>query len=341
MLQARGPLVGPWLSRWGGERLFAEGASNNLKLMPGDAFVAEGYPEDQGRCAMAVKFRPLRADEPGFAGEASGVNIAAGVSTDVAAAIEAAMDRYAVLVIRDQKIDDDQQYAFSEHFGPMEQATGDIQQAELRRLSIKVNDISNLDQHGRVLADDDRRRQFGIGNMLWHSDSSFKAIPAKYSLLSARQIPDAGGNTEFADMRAAWDTLDAATQAECKDLICEHSQLYSRGLLGFSGWTEEEVEKNKPVSQPLVRCHPGSDRMTLYLSAHAGGIHGWSMPEARMFLRDLNDHAVQRQFVYAHAWRPNDLVVWDNRAVMHRARRFDNTQVRDLHRTTVSSAPRA
>jgi alpha-ketoglutarate-dependent 2,4-dichlorophenoxyacetate dioxygenase len=290
---------------------------------------------------MTIEIRPMRADQPDFAGEVLGMDIAAGVTSDVAADIEAAMDHFAVLAIRDQKIDDEQQYAFSEHFGPMEQATGDIQQKELRRLSLKVNDISNLDQHGRLVHDDDRRRQFGFGNMLWHSDSSFKATPAKYSLLSARVIPDAGGNTEFADMRAAWDTLDATTQAECMDLVCEHSQLYSRGLLGFSGWTEDEIEKNQPVSQPLVRRHPGSGRMTLYLSAHAGGIHGWSMPEARMFLRDLNDHAVQRQFVYAHVWRPGDLVIWDNRAVMHRARRFDNTKVRDLHRTTVSSASRA
>ncbi|MGZ0187992.1 MAG: TauD/TfdA dioxygenase family protein, partial [Alphaproteobacteria bacterium] len=257
---------------------------------------------------MTIEIRPMRADQPDFAGEALGVDIAAGVTADIAAEIEAAMDHYAVLVIRDQKIDDDQQYAFSEHFGPMEQATGDIQQKELRRLSLKVNDISNLDQHGRVVPNDDRRRQFGFGNMLWHSDSSFKEIPAKYSLLSARVIPDAGGNTEFADMRAAWETLDATTQAECMDLVCEHSQLYSRGLLGFSEWTEDEIEKNRPVSQPLVRKHPGSGRTTLYLSAHAGGIHGWSMPEARMFLRDLNDHAIQRQFVYAHVWRPGDLV---------------------------------
>ena len=176
---------------------------------------------------MTIEIRPMRADQPDFAGEALGVDIAAGVTADIAAEIEAAMDHYAVLVIRDQKIDDDQQYAFSEHFGPMEQATGDIQQKELRRLSLKVNDISNLDQHGRVVPNDDRRRQFGFGNMLWHSDSSFKEIPAKYSLLSARVIPDAGGNTEFADMRAAWETLDATTQAECMDLVCEHSQLYS------------------------------------------------------------------------------------------------------------------
>lgn len=289
---------------------------------------------------MNLKIEPISADRPDFAGVASGVDIASGVTPETAQAIERGMDHFAVLVFRDQRIDDDQQYAFSQHFGPMEQATGDIHAAGQRRLSMKVNDISNLDKDGKVLPMDDRRRQFGIGNMLWHSDSSFKPTPAKYSFLSARVLPESGGDTEFADMRAAWDALDPALQDECRDQVCQHSQLYSRGLLGFSGWTEEEIEKNKPVLQRLVRRHAGSGRLSLYLSSHAGAMEGWSMPEARMFLRDLTEHATQRQFVYAHKWRPNDLVMWDNRAVMHRARRYDATQVRDLHRTTVAdSAP--
>jgi len=285
-----------------------------------------------------MKTEPIDPQRPSFAGRVSGVDIAKGVTASVAAEIEAAMDHYAVLVLADQQIDDDQQYAFSEHFGPMEQATGDAARAGERRLSMKINDISNLDKTGEVVARDDRRRLFGLGNMLWHSDSSFKPTPSKYSLLSARKIPATGGNTEFADMRAGWDALDDASQQEALNLICDHSQLYSRGLLGFDDWDEDEIRKNAPVPQRLVRRHAGSKRLSLYLSSHAGAIHGWPMPEARVYLRDLIEHATQRQFVYTHTWTQWDLVMWDNRATMHRARRYDSRVVRDLHRTTVADA---
>lgn len=289
---------------------------------------------------MAISIRPINPRRDDFVAELTGIDIAAGVSKEVAAEIEAAMDRYAVLVIPGQDITDDQQYAFSQHFGPMETATGDIARVEDRRLSMDINDISNLDKNGQVLARDDRRRLFGLGNMLWHSDSSFKATPAKYSLLSARVIPEEGGNTEFADMRAAWDDLDPKTQAECMELVAEHSQLYSRGSLGFVEFTDEERAKWAPVPQRLVRRHPGSGRLCLYLASHAGAIRGWPVPEARMFLKDLTEHATQREYVYSHRWRQHDLVMWDNRAVMHRARRYDHTKQRDMHRTTVAdSAP--
>ncbi|MBM3596997.1 MAG: TauD/TfdA family dioxygenase [Alphaproteobacteria bacterium] len=285
---------------------------------------------------MALTVRPINPRRNDFVAEATGVDIAAGVSAATAAAIEDAMDRYAVLIFPDQRIDDDQQYAFSTHFGPMETATGDIVQRDERRLSMDINDISNLDKHGNVLARDDRSRLFGLGNMLWHSDSSFKATPAKFSLLSARVIPPDGGNTEFADMRAAWDDLDPKLQAECMGLVCEHSQLYSRGMLGFFEFTDEERAKWAPVPQRLVRRHPRTGRLNLYLASHAGTIRGWPVPEARLFLKDLTEHATQREYTYAHRWRPFDLVMWDNRVVMHRARRYDHTAPRDLHRTTVA-----
>jgi alpha-ketoglutarate-dependent 2,4-dichlorophenoxyacetate dioxygenase len=242
-----------------------------------------------------------------------------------------------VLVFRDQRLDDESQLAFSRQLGPLEQATGDIMPPEERRMSMDLNDISNLDRNGNVLARDDRRRLFSLGNQLWHSDSSFKEVPALYSLLSARTIPSAGGNTEFADMRAAYDALDEATKREVQDLICLHSQIYSRGMLGFEEFTEAERVKWAPVRQRLVRRHPGSGRLSLYLASHAGGIEGWPMPEARAFLRDLTEHATQRPFVYAHVWRPFDLVMWDNRATMHRARRFNSTEVRDMRRTTLTN----
>ncbi|MDO9710267.1 TauD/TfdA dioxygenase family protein [Paracraurococcus lichenis] len=285
---------------------------------------------------MTLSIRPANPERPDFVGEVSGVSIRDGVSAAEAAAIEAGMDRYGVLVFRDQDIDDAQQIAFSRHFGPLEMATGDIVQGEQRRLSMEVNDISNLNRDGSVMARDDRKRLFSLGNMLWHSDSSFKATPAKFSLLSARVIPGAGGNTEFADMRRAWDTLEEETKAQVRDLICEHSQIYSRGTLGFTDFTEEERAKWAPVPQRLVRRHPRTGRLSLFLSSHAGAIQGWPIPEARALLRDLTEHATQRENVHAHVWRPHDLVMWDNRVTMHRARRYDAKAVRDLHRTTVA-----
>ncbi len=288
---------------------------------------------------MTVAIAPIDpVNRPFFAGVVSGCDTAQPLSTDNIAAIHAGMDRFGVLVFHDQGIDDAQQVAFSRSLGPLEQATGDIVTApEQRRISMDLNDISNLDQHNEVFARDDRRRLFDLGNLLWHSDSSFKPVPAKYSILSARRIPQAGGNTEFADMRAAYDALDDATKREIHDLICLHSQIFSRGTLGFADFTDEEREKWAPVRQRLVRRHPRTGRLSLYLASHAGGIEGWPVPEARAFVRDLTEHATQRQFVYAHVWRPHDLVMWDNRVTMHRARRFDRTEARDMRRTTLTN----
>jgi len=196
--------------------------------------------------------------------------------------------------------------------------------------------VSNLGKDGRPLARDSRQRAFNIGNMLWHSDSSFRPIPAKYSLLSARVVNPTGGNTEFADMRAAYDTLDPDTKALIEDLICEHSLTYSRGLLGMHDFSEEERAMFRPVRQRLVRAHAVSGRKSLYLSSHAGAIVGVPMAEARILLRDLNEHATQPAFVYAHRWRPWDLVMWDNRQMMHRVRRYDDSQPRDMRRTTIA-----
>src|SRR5277367_3842493 len=200
--------------------------------------------------AMTLSIRPTDpVSRPFFAGEVSGIDITQPLSHAEAAALSAGMDQYGVLVFHDQHFTDETQLAFSRNFGGLEQATGDIAQGSERRLSMDVNDISNLDKNDQLLARDDRRRLFGLGNRLWHSDSSFKAVSAKYSLLSARQIPSAGGNTEFADMRAAYDALDDDTKAECENLICEHSQLFSRSVLGFADFTEDERHKFAPVSQ--------------------------------------------------------------------------------------------
>jgi alpha-ketoglutarate-dependent 2,4-dichlorophenoxyacetate dioxygenase len=288
---------------------------------------------------MTISIRAIDpVSRPFFAGEVSGVDITQPLTPEQAAEIERGMDRYGVLVFHGQRFDDESQLRFSRYFGELETASGDINFLTARRLeSVHVNDISNLDLNNQVLARDNRRRLFNLGNQLWHSDSSFKAVPAKYSLLSARRIPTHGGNTEFADMRQAWDELDAETKATCADLICEHSQLYSRGLLGFDDFTDDDKRRFQPVRQRLVRTHPSTGRKSLFLASHAGAIEGWPVPEARAFLRDLNEHATQHKYVYAHEWKQWDLVVWDNRATMHRARPAPADQVRDMHRTTVAA----
>jgi len=270
-------------------------------------------------------------------GEVSGIDLARPLTADEVVAIEAGMDRYAVLVYHDQKITDEQQMVFSRNFGALEDARGgNITKPEDKRLQVGMNDVSNLGKNGRPLPRDSRERAFNLGNMLWHSDSSFRPIPAKYSLLSARVVNPVGGNTEFADMRAAYDTLDADTKALVEDLVCEHSLMYSRGLLGMLDYSDEERAMFRPVRQRLVRTHPVTGRKSLYLSSHAGAIVGMPMAEARILLRDLNEHATQPAFVYAHRWVPGDLVMWDNRQMMHRVRRYDDDQPRDMRRTTVA-----
>ncbi len=283
---------------------------------------------------MPISIRPLH---PVFVGEVTGVDVSRPLEPQEVVAIEAGMDKYGVLVFPGQIITDEQQMAFTRNFGAIEDARGgNVTKPQDKRLVTGMNDVSNLGKDGKPLARDSRQRLFNIGNMLWHSDSSFRAIPAKYSLLSARVVNKKGGNTEFADMRAAYDALDDETRAEIADLVCEHSLMYSRGSLGFLDYSEEEKAMFKPVRQRLVRSHPVTGRKSLYLSSHAGAILGMPMPEARMLLRDLNEHATQPKFVYVHKWTLGDLVIWDNRQVMHRVRRYDDSQPRDMRRTTVA-----
>jgi alpha-ketoglutarate-dependent 2,4-dichlorophenoxyacetate dioxygenase len=279
----------------------------------------------------------IRAIQPAFAGEVSGIDITQSLSPADVAAIEAGMDKFAVLVFRGQKLTDAQQMAFSLNFGALENAKGgNVTKPGDHRLPTGMNDVSNLGKDQKPLARDSRQRLFNLGNMLWHSDSSFRATPAKYSLLSARIVNPKGGDTEFADMRAAYDALDDETKREIEGQVCEHSLMYSRGSLGFLDYTDEEKELFKPVRQRLVRTHPVTGRKSLYLSSHAGTILGLPMPEARIILRDLNEHATQPRFVYVHKWKLDDLVVWDNRQTMHRGRRYDESQARDVRRTTVA-----
>lgn len=271
-----------------------------------------------------------------FVGVVSGIDLRDLQSMSQVAIIKSAISRYAVLVFPDQQVTDEQQLAFTRSFGLIEPAfgvPGDNVQAG--RLSSEINDLSNLDRDNRILARDDRNRLYQLGNLLWHSDSSYKQTPAMYSLLSARAIPDRGGDTEFADMRAGWDTLNEETKQLVRPLVAEHSRLYSRRDLGFE-FSAEEAKKFEPVKQRLVRRHPESKRLSLYLSSHAGSISEWLLPEARALLRELTEHATQSARTYVHRWQLHDLVMWDNRVTMHRGRRYPVDQVRDLRRTTTT-----
>jgi alpha-ketoglutarate-dependent 2,4-dichlorophenoxyacetate dioxygenase len=282
---------------------------------------------------MAVSVKQLH---PVFAGEVSGVDLREPLDKDTVTALNDAINRYGILVYHDQHITDEQQQAFSRNFGDLETTVRAYRKDFVPRLDVYMADISNLDEKNKLLPSDDRRRLNALGNRLWHSDSSFKRIPARFSLLSARTIPSWGGETQFADMRAAWDALPDRMKARLEGLVCEHTQLFSRAKIGFTDWAPEEREKMAPVPQVLVRTHPGSGRKSLYLSSHAGRIRGMEEPEARMLLLDLTEFATQPQFVYTHVWKVGDLVMWDNRCTMHRAREYDETEVRDMHRTTVS-----
>ena len=284
---------------------------------------------------MAISIRQLSKH---FFGEVSGVDLRKPLTPQEARDIEAGMDKYAVLLFRNQDITDEQQMAFALNFGQRENPRGGsvVKPEDSRLAKTGLNDVSNLGKDGKPLPRDSRAQLFNLGNWLWHSDSSFRPIPAKFSLLSARVVNPKGGNTEFADMRAAYDALDDEMKAEIEDMICEHSLMYSRGSLGFVDYTDEEKELFKPVLQRLVRTHPVHGRKSLYLSSHAGKILGMSVPEGRLLLRDLNEHATQREFVHAHKWTVHDLVMWDNRQTMHRVRRYDQSQPRDMRRATVA-----
>jgi alpha-ketoglutarate-dependent 2,4-dichlorophenoxyacetate dioxygenase len=280
----------------------------------------------------------VTALHPALGAELRGVDLTLTVTPEVFAEIEAAFDRYGILVFPEQPLSDEQQLAFSRMFGPLE-VNPNYAGAKMR-LRPDVADISNLDADGRVLAREDRRNLFNLGNQLWHTDSSFKRIPAKCSLLSARELPSpgpmGGGETEFADLRAAWDALPEARKRELDGLIVEHSIFRSRSQIGFGDFNDEIFKQLPPVPQALVRHHPASGRTSLYLASHASHIVGWPVEKGRALIEELIAFATQPQFVYQHRWRVGDLVIWDNRCTMHRGRPYDDTQRRVLHRTTVS-----
>jgi alpha-ketoglutarate-dependent 2,4-dichlorophenoxyacetate dioxygenase len=279
----------------------------------------------------------VRQLHPVFAAEIAGVDVGRPLDAATLSALTEAIDRYAVLVFHGQELDDERQMAFARRFGELElprSGRADVK----RRLRPEISDISNLDEQNRLRGRDDPRRFDQLGNRLWHTDGSFRRVPAALSMLYAHRVPARGprgnGETEFADLRAAYDALPEPTKAEIEDLVALHDIAWSRGQLGFNDLLFGERQVLPPVPQRLVRRHPGSGRKTLYIAAHASEIVGWPVPDGRLLLRELIEHATARDFVYRHDWRAGDLVIWDNRCTMHRGRAFDEREVRDLRRVT-------
>ncbi|MSQ55421.1 MAG: TauD/TfdA family dioxygenase [Betaproteobacteria bacterium] len=281
---------------------------------------------------MSFSLKPLH---PLFAAEASGVDLRKRLDAATVSAIDAAMDRYAVLVFRGQPLDQAEQVALARHFGPLDAGLRKATGAATRFQFDELIDISNLALDGSVASRDNARLVGVLANQLWHSDSTFQDLPVKYSMLSAVVVPEEGGDTEWCDLRAAWDALPEATRRHVEGRKAMHSAFHSRILLGDDRYTEEQLKRFPPVERPLVHVHPGSGRKVLFPSVHCISVSGMPVPEGRLLIAELLEHATQPRFVYRHAWRPDDYVMWDNRATLHRGRRYDLSARRDLRRTTI------
>ncbi len=288
---------------------------------------------------MNLNFRSLH---PSFAAEVSTVKLSETHDPEVLAQIRAGMDRHAVLVFRDQAFTGVEQIQFAQRLdGEIHAKTGAAAITRNRFGNEALSDISNVDENGEIFQSNDRRRMYGLGNRLWHTDASFQNPAGRYSMLFSIVVPPVEADTEFADMRAAYDALSDEMKNRLEGLRAHHSIAYSRHTLGFE-FSEKEQEILKGAEHPLVRTLASSGRRSLYLASHASTIIGWPVPEARLLLRELTEHATQPHFVYRHAWRVGDLVIWDNRATMHRGRPFDDKQYRrELRRVTTLDIERA
>lgn len=278
---------------------------------------------------MTITIKQLH---PLFCAEIGGVDTGAPIDDASFAEIRAALDEYGVLVFHDQSLDDERQIAFSRRFGPLETA-GKANPATGTPFARQSNlDIST----GSVIPPEDRRMIYQKGNYLWHTDSSFKAVPSLCSLLSGRVVPPTGGNTEFATMRAAYDALPADIKQKLEGLVAEHSLVYSRETVSTQSLTSEMKAELPGAWQTMVRENPVNHRKAIYAGAHASHVIGWPREKGRAFMGWLNDFATQPQFRYSHAWRAGDLVIWDNRAILHRATAYDTVaHKRLMQRTTV------
>jgi alpha-ketoglutarate-dependent 2,4-dichlorophenoxyacetate dioxygenase len=287
---------------------------------------------------MSLHIKPLHKI---FAAQASGIDLTQLLSDTDLRAINAAMNEHAVLVFRGQPLTAQQQLNFSKSFGPLDIGLKRVFKRPERLEDERLIDISNVDAQGQVAKRDSPKNLSNFANQLWHSDSSFMNPRAAYSMLHCVIKPSWGGNTEFADLRHAYDTLDERTREEIKDLKAEHFALHTRILLGDNAYTDDQKKEIPPAIWPLADTHSGSGRKLLYVGVHAHQILGWPTAESRMYLQDLLEHATQRENVYVHEWEQGDLVIWDNRSTLHRGRRFDIAERRELRRTTINDSPEA
>ncbi|MEO5671885.1 MAG: TauD/TfdA family dioxygenase [Ramlibacter sp.] len=287
---------------------------------------------------MALQHKPLH---PVLAAEASGIDMTQPLTPEQVRAINAGMNEYAVLVFRGQPLTAQQQINFATSFGPLDIGLKRVFKRPERLNDERLIDISNVDIQGNVARRDSPKNLSNFANQLWHSDSSFMNPRAAYSMLHCVIKPTWGGDTEFADLRHAYDTLDERTRAEVQDLEAEHFALHTRLLLGDEAYTDDQKKEIPPAVWPVVSTHPGSGRKVLFVGVHARQIVGWPTAESRMYLQDLLEHATQRDNVYTHKWQVGDLVIWDNRSTLHRGRRYDISERRELRRTTINDTPEA
>lgn len=287
---------------------------------------------------MAVTFKKLHST---FAAEVSDIDLRSVHDASILAQLRAGMAEFGVLVFKNQHFSNEEQLDFAQRMdGALHAKTSSAVLAKNRFGNEALTDISNVAQDGSILDAADRRRVSSISNRLWHTDASFENPAGRYSMLFARNIPPVRADTQFADMRAAYEALDAETKATIDSLHVYHSIVYSRHIMGFD-FSAEESAKLQGATHPLVRICDGSARKSLYLASHAAHIVEWQTPEGRLLLKDLMEHATQPQFVWSHAWELNDLVIWDNRTTMHRARSFDDIKYkRELTRVTTLDLPR-
>lgn len=268
-----------------------------------------------------------------FAGRVTDINLS-DVSSSQVEFIKQAMDQHGVLVFPGQHIGQDEQIAFAKALGPLELGFRKIKAGAHRLKYNELADISNVTFDDEVAARDHSKIVSNLANQLWHSDSSFQKPRAKYSMLAASVVPDFGGETEFADLRLAYDHLPDWRLDQIKDKNAIHSALHSRFMLGDTQYTPEQLATFPPVAWPLIQTDPHTGRKILYIGAHACEVEGMVLAESRMLLMDLLEHATQRQFVYTHRWQVGDLVMWDNTATIHRGRYFDLSARRELRRAT-------
>lgn len=271
---------------------------------------------------------------PEFAAEAGGLDLRRPQDADTVAAIDRAMDRYAVLVFRGQPLTQEEQVAWSRQFGPLDGGLRKATGAKTRFAEDALIDVGNVALDGSVASTDDPKLIGVLANQLWHSDSSFQDLPVTYSMLSAVDVPGEGGDTEWCDLRAAWDDLPAGLKRLAEGRVARHSAFHSRILLGDDRYTPAQLERFPPVERPLVHVHPGSGRKVLFPSVHCDRIVGMPVPEGRLLVAELIEFATQPQYRYRHRWQPGDFVMWDNRSTLHRGRRYDLSVRRDLRRTT-------